>query len=469
MLANLWYYLSVDGHFRSSDRDTPMLMSPSLQDWLPAKHLARLVVETVESLDLRAIEDSYKGRGERAYRPKMLIALLIYGYATGVFSSRKLERGCFDSVAMRFITANTSPDHDTIADFRKRILPDLPGIFLQVLLVARELGVLTVGQISLDGTKIKANASKHHALSYGHAGRIKAKLRREIARLLKLAQAAENERDLDMNIPDEIKRREDLVAKIDEARAKIEEREAIRHAQIKAKHAERLEQREEQQRKGKKPRGPHPKLPELRVEPTAQINLTDEESRIMPSTQGFVQGYNAQAAVDIESQLIVHTHVTQATNDKQQLVPALEGLQGLPESLGVLSDIVADAGYYSEANAVACEAAGVTPYLAMSRERHHSWLDAKLRKVLSTPGEDATPADRMAYRLQTTDGHELYSRRKSTVETSFGIVKGAMGFRSFLLRGCEKVEGEWKLVCTAYNFKRLFGLVAACSKVQTSA
>jgi transposase len=469
LLANLCYDLSVDGHFRSSDRDTPMLMSPSLQDWLPAKHLARLIVETVESLDLRAIEDSYKGRGERAYRPKMLIALLIYGYATGVFSSRKLERGCFDSVAMRFITANTSPDHDTISDFRKRILPELPGIFLQVLLVARELGVLTVGQISLDGTKIKANASKHHALSYGHAGRIKAKLRREIARLLKLALAAENERDLDMNIPDEIRRREDLVAKIDEARAKIEEREALRHAQIKAKHAERLEQREEQQRRGKKPRGPHPKLPELRVEPRAQINLTDEESRIMQSTQGFVQGYNAQAAVDIESQLIVHTHVTQATNDKQQLVPALEGLQALPESLGVLSDIVADAGYYSEANAVACEAAGVTPYLAMSRERHHSWLDAKLRKVLSAPGEDATPADRMAYRLQTTDGHELYSRRKSTVETSFGIVKGAMGFRSFLLRGCEKVEGEWKLVCTAYNFKRLFGLVAACSKVQTSA
>ena len=446
-----------------------MLMSPSLQDWLPAKHLARLIVETVESLDLRVIEDSYKGRGERAYRPKMLIALLIYGYATGVFSSRKLERGCFDSVAMRFITANTSPDHDTIADFRKRILPGLPSIFLQVLLVARELGVLTVGQISLDGTKIKANASKHHALSYGHAGRIKAKLRREIARLLKLAQAAENERDLDMNIPDEIKRREDLVAKIDEARAKIEEREAIRHAQIKAKHAERLAQRKEQQRKGKKPRGPRPKLPELRVEPMAQINLTDEESRIMPSTQGFVQGYNAQAAVDIESQLIVHTHVTQATNDKQQLVPALEGLQALPESLGVLSDIVADAGYYSEANAVACEAVGVTPYLAMSRERHHSWLDAKLRKAPSAPGEDATPADRMAYRLETTDGHELYSQRKSTVETSFGIVKGVMGFRSFLLRGCEKVEGEWKLVCTAYNFKRLFGLVAACSKVQTTA
>jgi transposase len=173
----------MSGHFVTSDRETPMLMSPSLQDWLPANHLARLIVETVERLDLRGIEDSYAGRGERAYRPKMLVALLLYGYATGVFSSRRLERACFDSVAFRFISANTSPDHDTIADFRKRILPDFPSIFLQVLLVAKELGVPTVGKISLDGTKIKANASKHHALSYAHAGRIKAKLRREITRL----------------------------------------------------------------------------------------------------------------------------------------------------------------------------------------------------------------------------------------------------------------------------------------------
>jgi transposase/IS5 family transposase len=446
-----------------------MLMSPSLQDWLPAKHLARLIVETVEQLDLRGIEDSYAGRGERAYRPKMLVALLLYGYATGVFSSRKLERSCFESVVFRYIAANTSPDHDTIADFRRRILPDLPGIFLQVLLVANELGVLKVGQISLDGTKIKANASKHHALSYAHAGKIKAKLRREIARLMKLAQAAENERDPEMNIPDEIKRREDLVAKIDEARAKIEEREAVRHKHIKARHAERLAQRKEHRRNGKKPKGPRPKLPQLRVEPTAQVNLTDEESRIMPTSDGFVQGYNAQAAVDIESQLIIHAHVTQATNDKQQLVPTLEGLQALPESLGALGDIVADAGYYSEANAVACEDAGVTPYLAMSRERHHSWLDAKLRKAKSKPSQDASPADRMAYRLQTSDGHELYSKRKSTVETTFGILKSAMGFRSFLLRGLTKVEGELQLVCTAYNFKRLYSLVAACRKVQSTA
>jgi IS5 family transposase len=188
----------------------------------------------------------------------------------------------------------------------------------------------------------------------------------------------------------------------------------------------------------------------------------------MPSTHGFVQGYNAQAAVDIESQLIVHAHVTQATNDKQQIVPALEALQALPQSLGALSDIVADAGYYSEANAVACEGVGVTPYLAMSRERHYNWLDAKLRKEKSAPGEDASPADRMAHRLQTADGGELYSKRKSTVETTFGILKSAMGFRSFLLRGLQKVEGEFTLACTAYNLKRLYSLVAACSKAQVS-
>lgn len=451
----------MSGHFLPSDRDTPMLMSPSLQDWLPANHLARLIVETVERLDLRRIEDAYAGRGERAYRPKMLVALLLYGYATGVFSSRKLERACFESVVFRFITANTSPDHDTIADFRKRVLPDLPGIFLQVLLVAKELGVLTVGPISLDGSKIKANASKHRALSYAHAGKLKAKLRREITRLMKLAENAENERGPEIDIPQEIARRETLIAKIDEARAKIEEREALRHAEIKAKHAQRLAQRQEQQRTGKKPRGPRPRPAQLGVDPKAQVNLTDEESRIMPTSEGFVQGYNTQAAVSIGSQFVVHAGVTQATNDKQQLVPALLGLQALPENLGVLSAIVADAGYYSEANVQACEAAGVTPYLAMSRQRHHSWLSAKLRAPDSQPGEDAGPADRMAHRLQTPEGRDLYAKRKSSVETVFAIVKSAIGFRSFFLRGLENVEGEWKLVCTAYNLKHLHALGAA--------
>ncbi len=419
----------MSGHFVSSDRDTPMLMSPSLQDWLPANHLARLIVETVERLDLRAIEDSYAGRGERAYRPKMLVALLLYGYATGVFSSRKLERSCSDSIAFRFISANTSPDHDTIADFRRRILPDLPGIFLQVLLVAKELGVLTVGQISLDGSKIKASASKHRALSYRYAGKLRARLRREIARLMKLAEVAESERDPQVDIPQEITRREMLISKIDEARAKIEEREALRHAEVRAKHAERLAQRKEQQRQGKKPKGPRPRLPKLRVEPTAQVNLTDEESRIMPTADSFMQGYNAQAGVSNGSQFVVYADVTQDTNDKQQLVPAVIGLQALPETLGTCRDLIADAGYCSEANAQACEAAGVTPYLSMNRQKHHGWLDAQLRKPDFQPCP--SPAERMAFRLQTSDGRELYAKRKSTVEPFFGIAKSARGSGRF--------------------------------------
>jgi transposase len=279
---------------------TPMLFAPSLQDWLAPDHLARFIVESVERLDLRAIENSYAGRGELAYRPKVLVALLVYGYATGTFSSRKIERPCVDSIAFRYIAANTSPDHDTIANFRKRILPMLPSIFLQVLLIARESGFLTLGQISLDASKIKANASKHHAYSYKHAGKIKAKLRREIARPLRLAAKADNEPLPDLDIPAEIARRENLIARIDQARAKIEAREAERHDAVRAQHAQRLAQRREEQRTtGKKPKGPRPKAAKLRVELTAQINLTDEESRIMPTADGFIQGYNAQAAVSM--------------------------------------------------------------------------------------------------------------------------------------------------------------------------
>ncbi len=451
------------GHFVGYDRTAPMLLAPDMQDWLVQKHLARFIVEVIERMDLSAIEASYDGRGERAYHPKMLLALLVYGYATGVFSSRKIERACQDSIAFRYIAANVSPDHDTIADFRKRVLPELPKIFLHVLTVAREMEFLKLGEISLDGTKIKANASKHHALSYAHAGKIKAKLRREVARLMKLAEAADNERDPELNIPDEITRREEMIAKIDEARTKIEAREAQRHAEIKAKHAERLAQRKEPQRTtGKKPKGARPRMPARRVEPTAQINLTDEESRIMPTADGFAQGFNAQAAVSIESQFVVALSVTQATNDKQQLVPILRDLPALAPQLGVVTAIAADAGYFSAGNVQACEEAGVVPLLAMRREAHHRWLDARLRKSALEPPPDATPVERMAHRLQTPDGRALYAKRKSTVETVFGNIKSAIGFRTFLLRGLENVGGEWSLVCSAYNIKHLHRMVAAC-------
>jgi len=452
----------MSDRFVAADRETPMLFAPSLQDWLPADHLARFVVETVERLDLRAIENSYAGRGELAYRPKVLLALLIYGYAIGTFSSRKIERACSDSIAFRYIAANTSPDHDTIANFRKRILPMLPSIFLQVLMIARELGFLTLGQISLDGTKIKANASKHHAYTYKHAGKIKAKLRREIARLLRLAAKNDNEPLPELDIPAEIARRESLIARIDEARVKIEAQEAERHAAVRARHAEKLAQRREYERTtGKKPKGHRPKAPKLRVEPTAQINLTDEESRIMPTADGWIQGYNAQAAVEMESRFVVDANVVQTTTDTQHLASAVERLQSLPAELGVVEALVADRGYYSSTNVQACDSAGIRPYLAIQRDQHHGWLERKLGARNDEPHSEAGPLERMAHRLQSDDGRAVYAKRKSTVEPVFGIIKSPMGFRSFNLRGQNNANNEWKLVCTAYNLKHLHALLAA--------
>jgi hypothetical protein len=276
--------------------------------------------------------------------------------------------------------------------------------------------------------------------------------------LLKLAQAADNERDPELNIPEEIARREDLIAKIDEARAKIEDREVQRHAEARAKHAERLAQRKEQeQQTGRKAKGRRPRAPQLRIEPTAQVNLTDEESRIMPTAEGFVQGYNCQAAVSM-TQFVVTSEVTQATNDKEQIAPALEQLRTLPAELGVPSAIVADAGYFSAKNVAKCEQVGIIPYLSMRREKHHSWLTARLRKRLPEPAADATAVERMLFRMQTDEGRDLYAKRKSTIETTFANVKSAIGFRSFLLRGHRKVNGEWKLVCAAYNLKHLHRL-----------
>jgi len=440
-----------------------MLLSPNMQEWLPEKHLARFVVGAVEQLDLRRVEDSYEGRGYRAYRPKMLLALLIYGYAVGIYSSRKIERATVDSIAFRYIAANTSPDHDTIADFRRRVLPELPKVFLQVLMLAKELGFLKVGQVSLDGTKIKANASKHHAYSHRHIGKVQAHLRREIKRLMKLSEQADNEKSDDgLDIPAEISRRETLLDKLSVAKAKIEEREAARHAEVRAKHAQRLAERKEmRERTGKKPPGKPPKAPKLRVEPTAQINLTDEESRIMPSAEGFVQGFNAQAAVDVTSMLVLAPMVTQATNDKEQVSPALTAMTALSATgVGVVSDVLADAGYFSAANVEACEAAQIIPLISMRRESHRGWLAKTLMKTEKRP-ERASATERMRLRLQTKAGQELYAKRKSTVEPVFGIIKSAMQFRAFSLRGLERVSGEWILVCTAFNFKRLASLMIA--------
>ena len=340
-------------NFRPIDRQTGFLLPPSVDEWLPEKHLARFVVEVIDGLDLRVMRGSYRGSGSASYPPSLLLGILVYGYATGVFSSRKLERASYDSVAFRFIAANQHPDHDTIAAFRRRFLQEIEGLFVQVLAVAREMGVLKMGTVALDGTKIHANASRHSALSYEHAGKIEAQLKAEVAELLAKAEAADRSDLPDgLSIPDELARREERLAKLAEARAKIEARAKERFEREQAEHEAKLAARDAKAAAtGRKPRGKPPQPPVEGPLPTDQINLTDEQSRIMPvAGGGFEQCYNAQAVVAAGSLLVVAADVVQAPNDKRQLAPMLDKLAALPEDLGQPETLLADTGYFSAAN-----------------------------------------------------------------------------------------------------------------------
>jgi transposase len=420
------------------------------------------VVEVVEGLDLRAMTGSYRGSGEAPYHPQLLLGLLIYGYATGVFSSRKLERATYDSVALRFIAANEHPDHDTIAAFRRRFLKQIEALFVQVLGVAREIGVLKLGTVALDGTKVHANASRHSALSYEHAGKIEAQLKAEVADLMAKAEAADQADVPDgLQIPEELARREQRLAAIAEAKATIEARAKERHAREQAEHDAKMAQRAAKTAaSGKKPGGRPPAPPVAGPLPTDQVNLTDEQSRIMPVPGGgFEQCYNAQATVAAGSLLVIAAAVTQAPNDKQQLEPMLDQIAGLPDALGQVGALLADNGYFSESNVNACAAAGIDPVIAMGREAHHPAL-AKRFAAPPSP-QSPTPLEAMDHRLQTPAGKRLYALRKQTAEPVFGIIKSVLGFRQFLLRGLDNVRGEWTLVTMAWNIKRMFVLAGA--------
>ena len=450
-------------NFRLIDRDTGYLMPPSVNEWLPERHLARFVVEVVAGLDLRAMTDSYSGSGEASYHPQVLLGLIIYGYATGVFSSRKLERATYDSVAFRFIAANQHPDHDTIATFRRRFLKQIETLFVQVLGVAREMGVLQMGTVALDGTKIHANASRHSALSYEHATKIETQLKAEVADLLGKAEAADQADVPDgMQVPEELSRREKRLAEIARAKAVIEARAKQRHARERAEYEAMVEAREAKAAEaGKKPRGRVPQPPAEGPLPSDQVNLTDEESRIMPvAGGGFEQCYNAQAVVAADSLLVVATDVVQAPNDKQQLEPMLGKLAELPGELGKVGGLLADNGYFSEGNVNACAAAGIEPVIAMGREAHYPSLAERFAED-PPPPENPTPVEAMRHRLQTKEGKKRYALRKQTPEPVFGIIKSVLGFRQFLLRGLDKVRGEWSLVTMAWNIKRMFALAGA--------
>lgn len=458
--------------FITSDRETMLLLSPSIEDWLPKKHLARLVVEIVEKLDLSELKKTYTTTTE-AYSPSMMVSLLFYGYVTGVQSSRKIETATYESIPFRFITGNLHPDHDTIADFRRRFLPFMDSIFLQILKICVEMNLIKAGRINLksiaddskkrinvahDGTKIKANASKHKALSYEYAQNLEKKLKEEIVQLKALSEKAENEENVNpMNIPDELERRENRLKKIETAIHEIERRAQERFEKEQAEYEAKKAQREQQEKEtGKKPKGKGPKPPTPTPQKTDQVNLTDEESRIMPKSGGkeFVQAYNAQATIDMESRIIVAAYVSQATNDKKEIAPTIQNLKKTENETGILiNNLAADAGYFSEDNNKQCEEAGYNPLIPQKREETDNWLKNQLENQKNNP--DTTTK----ITLTTNEGKELYAKRKSTIEPAFGVIKEAMNFTRFSMRGLKKIAQEWLLVTTAFNIKRMFKML----------
>ena len=450
--------------FVTVDYDTPLLLPPNLREWVPAGHLAHFILDVVEDLDLRQVRVNERGTGSEQYPPRMLLALLLYCYATGVFSSRRIEQATWDSVPVRLICGDTHPDHDTICAFRRENQALLAESFVRVLELAQALKFLQVGQITVavDGTKVLANASKHAAVSYEHAGKTIAQLELEVKELLAKAEQADS-RPLEegVTIPQEVQRRQERKAKLAAARAEIEARAKARAAAEMAEYQAPLAERAGQPEPGDKPRRPEPKAPSDRPRPTDQYNFTDPQSRIMKAGSGqhFEQSYNAQAAVEVESRLIVGERVSQAPNDKQELVPTVAAIGRPVESVAA---VLADSGFYSEQavrrveTSAAGQPTGTIVYAALEKKEHHRRVsDLEQRPEPEVPGPEAPASQRMKYRLRTAVGRAQYKLRQQTVEPVFGIIKSVLGFRRFLLRGLEKVALEWQLVCLAYNLKRL--------------
>ena len=450
------------------DRDTPMLLPPSLQDWLPEGHLAHFVVETVNVLPLRGFRVNTRGTGSAQFPPSMMLSLLIYNYAVGRMSSRQIEKATYEDVASRYICGGDAhPDHDTICAFRRQNADLFQESFVKVLEYAREMGVLAKrGGVSVDGTKIGANASKHAAVSHGRAVEMIAELEGEVQALMAMAEKADREARSDtLKIPEEIARREKRLAKLKQAQGVIEERHAARLVEKQREYETKMAEREARRKRGERIGGKEPKPPSATPEAKEQYNFTDSESRIMKAGNGehFEQSYNAQAAVDTEgSMLVLGAYVTDAANDKQQLEPAVKSVVA---EVREVTQVLADSGYFSEAAVGKVESnGGPTVYAAVEKTGHHRTI----ADLLATPGPE-TPVsgsvdkEAMRRRLRTATGKAAYKKRKETVEPVFGIIKSVMGFRRFLLRGRWKVALEWSLVTLAYNFRRVARLLSMAS------
>jgi transposase len=434
-----------------------------VDEWLPERHLARFIVEVIDGLDLGRMSGAYRGSGSASYHPRMLLGLLVYGYATGVFSSRKLERATYDSVAFRFIAANDHPDHDTIATFRRRFLKDIEKLFVVVLQLAREMGLLKMGTIGLDGTKIHANASRHSALSYEHAGKVEAQLKAEVADLMAKAEAADAAEVPDgMSIPDELARREERLRKIAEARTTIEARAKERHAREKAEHEAKMAAREAKTAAtGKRPGGKPPAPPTEGPLPTDQVNLTDEASRIMPAAGAASSNATMRKPRSLREvfwwwpSMWFRRPTTSSRSNR-----CWRRSERCPKAWARSTICWPTPAISARAPWPACEKAGVEPVIAMGRQPHHLPLSERFEKAPDAP-KDPTPVEAMAHRLKTARGRALYALRKQTPEPVFGIIKSALGFRQFSLRGLENARGEWSLVTMAWNLKRMFILAPA--------
>lgn len=443
-----------------------MMFPPDLREWVTEDSMVHFIVDAVEMLDLNDFAVNERGSGSRQYPPRMMLALLVYCYATGRFSSREIEHATYDDVAVRYICGGDQhPDHDTICVFRTKNGNAFKEAFVKVLMLAQELGHLKkVGGVSVDGTKIKANASKHSAVSYKRAGEMIRQLELEVEELTRKAEEADSAPLEDgLTLPAEIKRREDRKAALEKARQIIEERYEEARKEKQAEYEAKKNSRDEQRKNGKKPRGKDPQPPSDTPSDKDQYNFTDEESRIMKAgnSKHFEQAYNAQAAVDSDgSMLIAGAYVTDHANDKLELKPIVESV---PPEIRVPSHVNADSGYFSEKAVLEVEnnGAGPTVYCAVEKHGHHRGVDDLLKKAAPPPTpDDASVKEKMAARLKTAEGRAKYKTRKETVEPVFGIIKSVMGFRQFSLRGLAKVNLEWGLVTLAYNLKRLHKLTA---------
>lgn len=456
----------MSARFVNIDHATPLLLPPDLRDWVGPDHMVHFIMDAVAALDLSLARTNERGTGKAQYPPSMMLGLLIYCYSTGTFSSRRIETQTYENVAVRYLTADTHPDHDSICKFRRENKELVSSAFHQVVELAARARILRVGDltVSIDGTKILANASKHSAVSYGHCVEQMKLAEEQIAELLQKAEDADSTPLQDgLTLPAEIARREERLVKLREAKQAMEERAKERLVADRAEYEAKLAERQaKEQTTGKKTRGKSPEPPKEGPREKDQYNFTDPESRIMKSGTGFEQCYNAQAAVDTATMLIVGQHVTDQANDKQQLIPTLAAVS---PAAGAVDKVLVDSGYYSQEAVIQAEGGrsndgqGPTVYAAMKRQRHgRSVAELEQRTDPPAPPPGASVMERMAHRLDTEEGRKTYGLRKQTVEPVFGIIKEVLGFRRFLLRGRDKVSVEWNLVSTSYNLKRLFKL-----------